>query len=222
MAKKTLCDIKDIKGWKNYNKCPYTKSLYSKAGVSDVLHNSVRKEKFFKTLQKNVGRDGYLTNDAMKKTLGEFKNELDQNQFYKLAAAVLPNEKQRYSLGRSGVSENKSGPSNISGGGVGSKKETVSGKTVQPNIAKFIPAGLKAGILGSQNSSSFPSKVSPEVETESESLAKQPLGLAASIGVMKMRDIMSGRGKEAELGSARKGMSFSDALSATMKNKNKR
>ncbi len=104
MAKNTLCPIRDIKGWRNYNKCPYTKSLFSKAGVSDILHTSGRKERFFNALQKNVGRDGYLTKDAMKKTLGEFKYELDSNQFYKLSTAVLPNEAQRFVLKKNNTS----------------------------------------------------------------------------------------------------------------------
>lgn len=101
MSIKTLCPIRDIKGWRNYNKCPYTKSLFLRAGVSDILHTSGRKEKFFAALQKNAGREGYLTKDAMKKTLGELKHELDSKSFYKLCAAVLPDEKQRFSSDRS-------------------------------------------------------------------------------------------------------------------------
>lgn len=101
MAIKTLCPIRDIKGWHNYNECPYTKSLFSRAGVSDVLYTSGRKERFFVALQKNVGRDGHLTKEVMKKTLGEFQHELDHESFYKLSAAILPTEKQRFSSDRS-------------------------------------------------------------------------------------------------------------------------
>lgn len=99
---KTLCPIRDIKGWQKYNNCPYTKSLFRKKGVSDALYTSGRKEKFFKTLQKNVGRSGYLTKDAMKKTLGEFKSELSSNDFYKLCTSIFPDEKQRFSVSNAG------------------------------------------------------------------------------------------------------------------------
>lgn len=122
MAKNTLCPIKDIKGWRSYNRCPYTKSLFARPGISDVLYTSGQKEKFFGALQKNVGREGYLTKEAMKKTLGELKHELDPKSFYKLCAAVLPEEKQRFAL-------EKNAPSVLAGADAG--KQPVSGERIQ-------------------------------------------------------------------------------------------
>ncbi|OGI25144.1 MAG: hypothetical protein A3J76_02970 [Candidatus Moranbacteria bacterium RBG_13_45_13] len=99
---KTLCPIRDIKGWRKYYHCPYAKSLYIKPGVSDALRTSGRKERFFRTLQENVGREGYLTKEKMKKTLGEFKSELSSNDFYKLCTSIFPDEKQRFTMSSAG------------------------------------------------------------------------------------------------------------------------
>jgi len=212
MAIKTLCPIRDIKGWHSYNKCPYTKSLFLKAGVSDVLHTSGRKERFFNALQKNVGSGGHLTKEVMKKALGEFQHELDSNQFYKLCAAVLPDEKQRFSVGGSSVSGNRSGPSSILGGGVGSKEGAMSSKSVQPNVARFTPAGLKGSAPDNSKNNSSP-------EAKAEISTKQPLGLAANVLAANLNREGNFSGNKSGRSGTEKEGDFFGAIKATMKNK---
>lgn len=209
MAPKTLCPIRDIKGWHNYSKCPYTKSLFTKAGVSDVLHTSGRKERFFNALQKNVGPEGHLTKDAMKRTLGEMQHELDSNQFYKLCAAVLPEEKQRFLAGGNvspAVSATKAE----------SKVETGIGKNTQPDMKGLVPPGMKTNFQSVSKDGMPFSGQSPEAGTKTGIAAKQPPGLAANAYIAGLN---RGRGNiPGETGGENK-TSFFDAMRATIKNK---
>jgi hypothetical protein len=168
MAVKTLCPIKDIKGWHHYDKCPYTKSLFSKAGVSDVLSTSGRKERFFKALQKNVGRDGHLTKDVMKRTLGDFMHEIDSTQFYKLSSSIFPNESQRFSMGGNTSVSGKIGTNPVSGNALGDKPsssnisknevplktDSASSQIIQNNPATFSPVRMRASVYRSAPSES--------------------------------------------------------------------
>ncbi len=108
MSAKTLCPIRDIKGINKYQYSSYARDIFSRPSVSDVLHNTTRKQKFFEILQKNTGKEGHLTKEKMMKTLGEFRHELDPDQFYRLSRAILPEEKQRFSLTSQNIQISKS------------------------------------------------------------------------------------------------------------------